>query len=128
MLCSHCGKCCEETEMELSLRDIEKLELEGYDARKFSIKDDDEVIHLKNVDGRCYFYDVVNKQCSVYEKRPQGCYIYPVVYIINQGLGIDDLCPMGDTISPQEFLMKGKILIKILKKMEKDTKIKIFTP
>lgn len=114
--------------MELSIHDVKRLESEGYDARKFSIKDDEHVIRLKNVDGRCYFYNVVNKRCNVYETRPKGCYIYPVVYIINEGLGVDDLCPMGDTISPQEFLMKGKILIEILKAMERDTKIKIFAP
>jgi Fe-S-cluster containining protein len=113
--------------MELSNRDVKRLESEGYDAREFTIKDDEDVIRLKNVNGRCYFYDVANKRCSVYEVRPRGCYIYPVVYIINEGLGIDDLCPMGDTISSQEFLIKGKSLIEILKTLERDTKIKIFS-
>jgi Fe-S-cluster containining protein len=36
MRCSHCGLCCEETEMELSIKDINRLEKAGYRREKFT--------------------------------------------------------------------------------------------
>jgi Fe-S-cluster containining protein len=116
MRCSHCGKCCEKTEMELSSSDIERLEETDYRRREFAIINGG-VIRLRNVDGWCYFYSLAEKRCRVYKKRPLGCYLYPVVYLANDCVTVDKLCPMGQTISKQELRTKGKTLIKLLKKM-----------
>jgi len=35
MRCSHCGLCCEKTEMMLSNADVERLERVGYRRQKF---------------------------------------------------------------------------------------------
>jgi len=103
--------------MELSNKDIKRLVEAGYRLEEFAVMDDG-VTRLKNVDGWCYFYSLADKKCQVYEKRPLGCYLYPVVYLANEGAMVDELCPMGQTISEQELRTKAKILDKLLKKMD----------
>jgi Fe-S-cluster containining protein len=109
--------------MELSSDDIKRLEEAGYRREEFAVMDDG-VIRLRNVDGRCYFYSLADKKCRVYGKRPLGCYLYPVVYLVNEGAIVDELCPMGQTISEQERRTKAKILDKLLKKMDTERKCK----
>ena len=101
--------------MELSSKDIERLEEMGYRREEFAIIDDG-VTRLRNVEGWCYFHSLADKKCRVYRKRPLGCYLYPVVYLVNEGAMVDELCPMGQTISEQELRTKAKILDKLLKK------------
>jgi len=121
MRCSNCGKCCEKTEMELSSRDIKRLVEAGYRLEEFAVMDDG-VTRLRNVDGWCYFHNLANKKCRVYSKRPLGCHLYPVVHLVNEGAMIDELCPMGQTISEQELRTKGKILNKLLEKIDNERK------
>jgi len=121
--CSNCGKCCEKTEMELSSKDVERFEEAGYRLEEFAVIDDG-VTRLRNVDGCCYFYSTAKKRCRIYGKRPLGCYLYPVVYLANERAMIDELCPMGQTISEQELRTKAKILDKLLKKMDNERKCK----
>jgi Fe-S-cluster containining protein len=118
--CSNCGMCCEETIMELSSEDIERLEEKGFRLEEFAVIDDG-VTRLRNVDGYCYFYSRADKKCRIYKDRPLGCYLYPVVYLANEGAIVDELCPMGQTISEQELRTKGKILDKLLKKIENES-------
>ena len=118
--CSNCGVCCEETIMELSSEDIERLEEKGFRLEEFAVIDDG-VTRLRNVDGYCYFYSRADKKCRIYKDRPLGCYLYPVVYLANEGTIVDELCPMGQTISEQELRTKGKILDKLLKKIENES-------
>ena len=120
MRCSNCGICCEETEMELSSEDIERLEENGYRLEEFAVIADG-VARLRNVDGYCYFYSRADKKCRIYKDRPVGCYLYPVVYLANEGAIVDELCPMGQTISEQELRTKGKILDKLLKKIDNES-------
>jgi Fe-S-cluster containining protein len=110
--------------MELSSKDIERLEKTGYRLEEFAVTDDDGVTRLRNVDGWCYFYSLADKKCRAYGKRPLGCYLYPVVYLVNEGAVVDELCPMGQTISERELRTKGKILDKLLKKMNNERKRK----
>jgi hypothetical protein len=109
--------------MELSSEDIKRLEEAGYRREEFAVIDGG-VTRLRNVDGWCYFYSFADKKCQVYRKRPLGCYLYPVVYLANEGAVVDELCPMGQTISEQELRTKGKILDKLLKKMDNERKCK----
>jgi len=37
MLCSHCGRCCEKTEMLLSRADVKRLETLGYSRKEFFV-------------------------------------------------------------------------------------------
>jgi len=121
--CSNCGKCCEKTEMELSSYDVKRLEEAGYRREEFAVIDGG-VARLRNVDGLCYFYSIADKKCRIYEKRPLGCHLYPVVHLVNEGAIVDELCPMGQTISEQELRVKGKILDKLLKKLDNERKLR----
>ncbi len=103
--------------MELSNEDLQRLEEGGYCKEEFAVRDDG-VTRLKNVDGWCYFYSLAEKHCRVYAKRPLGCFLYPVVYSTDKGPIVDELCPMGHTISEHELSIKGKILVKLLKKLD----------
>ena len=109
--------------MELSSDDIKRLEEAGYRREEFSVIDDS-VIRLRNVDGQCYFYSLAEKKCRIYGKRPLGCYLYPVVYLLNEGPVVDELCPRGQTISEQELRKKGRILVKLLRKIDNERKRK----
>ena len=120
MRCSYCGKCCEKTIMELSSEDIQRLKETGYRLEEFAVLDGG-VTMLRNVDGWCYFYNRAKKKCRIYRKRPLGCRLYPVVYLVNEGAIIDELCPMGYTISEKELRMKGKILDKLVKKIDNES-------
>jgi len=115
--CSNCGLCCEETMMELSIADVKRLEAKGFSIEEFTVLNDN-VTQLKNVDGHCFFYNHSDKNCRIYEDRPLGCQIYPVVYLINEGMIVDELCPIGKTILKQELMEKGKMLDNLLKKID----------
>jgi hypothetical protein len=107
--------------MELSNGDVERLEKAGHCREEFAVVDDG-VTRLKNVDGHCYFYEAVGKKCRVYGKRPLGCYLYPVVYLVNECAIVDELCPMGHTVLEKELRTKGKILGRLLKKIDAERK------
>ena len=117
MQCSSCGMCCERTEMLLSKEDVEKLESAGFSREDFTSIGKDGLMRLRNVREWCYFYNSVEKKCQVYEDRPLGCLLYPVIYSIDEGVVADKLCPMRHAISKHELTMKGKILLKHIKKI-----------
>ncbi len=115
--CSRCGKCCEMTEMELSEEDIGRLERIGHSREEFSIVGEDNIPRL--IVGRwCYFYDSDKRLCRVYESRPLGCRLYPIVYSIDEGITVDPLCPTAWTISEEEVRAKESELIKLVKKLD----------
>jgi len=103
--------------MELSSDDIKRLEEAGYRRVEFALIEDG-VTRLRNVVGWCYFYSRAGKSCRVYKKKPLGCYLYPVVYLANEGAIVDETCPMGHTVSEQELRTKAKILEKLLRKID----------
>ena len=117
MRCSRCGLCCQDTEMELSNEDVEQLERIGFNSDEFSASFDGSFRRLTNVDGHCYFYDTSSEGCRVYPSRPIGCRIYPVVYIVGEGIGVDTLCPMDDSVSELDLKVKGRLLLDHLRGM-----------
>jgi Fe-S-cluster containining protein len=109
--------------MELSSDDVKRLEEAGYSRDEFAVLGG-HVVRLRNVGGWCYFYSLADKNCRVYGNRPLGCRLYPVVYLADEGAAVDELCPMGHTVSEREFRTKGKILVKLLKKIDGERKRK----
>ena len=103
--------------MLLSKEDIERLERLGFSREDFTVTGGDGLIRLRNVGEWCYFYDPEEKKCQVYEYRPLGCLIYPVIYSNYEGVIADELCPMRHTISKRELNTKGQILLRHLKKI-----------
>jgi len=120
MRCSHCGICCEKTEMLLSNADVERLEKAGYNRQKFMRYDKHGFARLRNRYGFCVFYDVVKCRCTIYEHRPLGCRIYPIIYSEQEGIVVDGLCPMKNTVSEIELKGKGKRVIELLQRMDNE--------
>ena len=96
-----CGKCCHNTEMPLTEEDIKRIESLGYDRRDFTVKIDG-IYRLRNVNGRCFFLDEDNR-CKIYEYRPLGCRIYPIVLDLERGAVVDDLCPKKNEIREEDI-------------------------
>ena len=103
--------------MELSSDDIKRLEAAGYRRVEFELVEDG-VARLRNVDGWCYFYNRAEKSCLVHKKKPLGCYLYPVVFLGSEGAIVDEICPMGHTVSKQELRTKAEVLGKLLTKID----------
>jgi Fe-S-cluster containining protein len=103
--------------MELSVDDIKRLEANGFHSKEFTVQNGG-VTQLRNVAGYCYFYNRDDENCGIYEDKPIGCCIYPVVYLVNNCMIVDELCPMGQTISKNELMIKGETLYKLIKKID----------
>jgi len=117
MKCNKCGKCCEVTEMPLSPGDIERLKALGYRREEFTVKDREGLRKLRNINGRCYFYEPVKRRCQVYHHRPLGCWLYPVIYDDDKGITIDNYCLMAHTVTQRELARKGRVLMRHIDKI-----------
>jgi len=77
--------------MLLSNRDIEKIKQIGYDRNYFT-KSKKGWLKLKNIDGKCVFLS--GKTCIIYENRPEGCMLYPLIYNREiKSAVVDEDCP-----------------------------------
>jgi len=114
MRCSHCEKCCEDTEMELCNADIARLERRGYRRNDFSYRGADGIPRLRNVRAHCFFYDHERRRCREYASRPLGCVIYPVNLTPEGEIVIDSLCPEANTLTQGEVKSKGRRLSLLL--------------
>ncbi len=70
---------------------------------------------LKNLNGRCVFLDLNGKRCRIYEMRPLGCRLYPVVWDPERGVIVDKECPMRHTVTADEVFLKAKILLRAMR-------------
>ncbi len=96
-----CIKCCLETEMPLLKEDIERIKGLGFDYDYFVVNRDG-WLQLKNCDGRCVFND--GKQCLIYENRPKGCKLYPIIYDEDKNCTtLDEDCPHRDEFKISEI-------------------------
>lgn len=120
MHCSHCGVCCEKTEMMLSIADVDVLEGLGHNRQNFVLHDRHGFFRLRNRHGFCVFYDFEKCRCKIYKHRPLGCRIYPVVYSDKEGIVVDDLCPMKSTVSEMELKRKGRKVIELLRRIDSE--------
>jgi len=111
--------------MLLSNADIERLERLGYDRQKFVRYDRHGFARLKNRHGLCVFYDVEKCRCQIYRHRPLGCRIYPVIYSEQEGIVVDDLCPMQNTVSKIELKREGKKLMELLQNIDNEAHARV---
>ncbi|MBE8539282.1 YkgJ family cysteine cluster protein [Geoglobus acetivorans] len=108
-----CHECCVETEMQLSERDLKRIESLGYDRNDFSVEVDGVRI-LRNIDGKCLF--LKDGQCSIYDSRPLGCRLYPVVYDVDKKRAVvHDFCPSAAEIPVSKIKRVERTLIKHIK-------------
>lgn len=79
------------TEMPLSNSDIERIKGLGFSDSFFILKKRGER-RLRNSMGRCVFHN--GQICTIYDDRPEGCRIYPVVFDPRKGEAVlDPECP-----------------------------------
>lgn len=91
-----CAQCCIGTQMSLTQQDIRQIIKAGYQPSSFIIHDEREWrLTNQQEHGPCVFLE--NKKCQIYENRPAGCRIYPLVF--NETLiqaVVDVLCPFSN--------------------------------
>jgi Fe-S-cluster containining protein len=107
--------------MLLSRADIRRLERAGYDRKKFVRFNRQGFAQLRNSRGYCVFYQTAKHRCRVYRYRPLGCRIYPVIYSEEDGVIVDDLCPLAGTVSKKEIMFKAEKLRSLLQKIDGET-------
>ena len=102
--------------MLLTNEDIIRIEAEGYSKIDFCLpkKETEGVNQLKNVKGRCYFLTEKGK-CSIYDKRPMGCRVYPLVFELSENdVIIDDDCREVHWFAKQQYSKKQITFVKEL--------------
>jgi Fe-S-cluster containining protein len=109
--------------MLLSQKDIERIMKLGYD-KKFFMLHKNRWLQLKNNKGRCVFH--TGEHCRIYNDRPEGCTIYPLVYDKNhREVILDSECPCRNTFSLSKPAIQQLLkLILILKQERKQRKKK----
>jgi Fe-S-cluster containining protein len=101
--------------MPLTEEDIKRIESLGYSRNDFAIKVDG-VYRLRNVNGRCFFLSRDNR-CRIYDHRPIGCRIYPVIYDLEKGVVVDEICPKRDEIHEEDLKKVEPVLKELLRKI-----------
>lgn len=85
-----CHVCCVDTQMTLTRADVTRLENAGFSG--FFRQDRFFDLVLKNSGGQCIF--LCAGLCRVYEVRPEGCRLYPLVLDLSRNrVARHDLCP-----------------------------------
>jgi Fe-S-cluster containining protein len=90
--------------MPLSNLDIKRISKLGFDTNFFVIELDG-WLQLKNHDGRCVFHN--GKICSIYENRPKGCRLYPIIYDKDENRAVlDEDCPHRNKFQMSKSIIK----------------------
>lgn len=116
-LSHHCIACCIETEMPLTEEDMKRIEKLGFKRNNFTVEADGET-RLKNLAKSCFF--LKDEKCRIYESRPEGCRIYPLVYDVDSHKYVfDDVCPHS---SEFKATREDKDRLKhLIRRLEKET-------
>jgi len=104
--------------MLLSQEDITRLRAAGYVQERFQRQDRHGYAKLRNRKGYCFFYDAKRRRCKEYRLRPEGCRLYPVIISVEDGIIVDELCPMGVTVSKEEKEAKGRKIARLLARID----------
>ena len=96
-----CTACCRDTNMPLSLADIERITALGHKLAEFSDSGDDGWMRLHNLDDhRCFFLSEKGL-CTIHDSKPEGCRLYP--FILDQDTAEvfrDSFCPFNAQFDP----------------------------
>jgi Fe-S-cluster containining protein len=84
-----CTLCCVDTRMSLCDEDVARLRALGFRAKDFVYGYGHRKV-LRNVGGHCYFLG--DDGCRIYNDRPAGCRLYPLVYDEGRRQGVLDSC------------------------------------
>jgi Fe-S-cluster containining protein len=108
--------------MLLSTKDIERLMKKGYNIEFFTRQDNEGYIILKNQKGHCVFFDINKRRCKIYDDRPSGCRLYPIIFDESKGIIIDTVCPSNKNWTENRKETVGKKVIELLKKIDNEAK------
>lgn len=105
--------------MILLLSDIDRLATRGY-SDFYELKNNFYV--LRNIDGRCIFLNPVTGRCVIYDDRPLGCRIYPLIFDEDNGVLLDKYCPLSSFFAAlgNELRIGCELLVKFMKELSKD--------
>jgi uncharacterized protein len=120
MRCVRCGLCCQETDMLLSTKDINRLEKQGYTNDSFVRFDKDGYAFLRNRQGCCVFYSPQERCCGVYAFRPSGCRVYPIIFDDEKGIVVDFICHAQETVTEEDKILKGKEVLGLLEQIDSE--------
>lgn len=124
-LCTYCTLCCRNTEMILFKDDIQRLASIGYNENQF-VEVRGKFYRLKNVNGKCVFLGD-DGRCKVYQCKPLGCSVYPLIFSERVGPILDPECPLSrsDLIKCSEIVKGLNLLKKLMNLIEEEYAIKI---
>ena len=115
-----CHQCCLETEMILTKADLERIESQGYEREEFCLspEETDGFWQLRNVSSplghKCYFLSNEG-ECTIYDFRPEGCSLYPLILNLNTNEEmIDEDCREKDWFRKQTYYQSQIISINSL--------------
>lgn len=97
--------------------DVARLTRLGYRFEDFAVVEGD-LVKLRNVDGYCYFYDREERRCRIYEERPLGCRVYPIVVDLDEYcVRVDPECPAAETVELEDVYRVLPLLHQILREL-----------
>lgn len=107
--------------MVLLREDVERLERAGFEKKSF-VAESGGFPRLRNVGGYCVFYDTVSRRCRVYDLRPLGCRLYPLVFDEALGARFDEECPLSEEFSRRcdEVEMACRLLAYLLDRLREE--------
>ena len=72
--------------------DVKRIVGLGYKEQFFASGSDGFKVLKNSSEGRCVFHD--GEKCTIYENRPKGCKLYPVIFDEDLMSAVkDELCP-----------------------------------
>ncbi len=111
-----CTRCCWDTQMPLTSRDIKRIVGLGYRVEEF-VDYRDEIPVLRNVDGHCVFLDP-HHGCKIYPWRPLGCRLYPLVLDAEKcRVILDPLCPRRHSIDRRQARKLAWALLELVQEV-----------
>jgi Fe-S-cluster containining protein len=107
--------------MQLSPRDINRLEKLGYRSSDFTVREEG-FKTLTNINGFCYFFDPKSNACRIYRNRPEGCRYYPIIYSIDERSATldQDVCQRVSSITAEDLKKITPKLVKLARRLIKE--------
>ncbi len=123
--CLSCRHCCTNTEMILLREDVERIEKAGFRRDSFAELRNG-FLRLKNREDYCVFLGE-NGRCTIYDYRPLGCRVYPLIYDMSRGVVFDQECPLVPVFRRRrgEIIEALRLLEYILVRLEAEYSIVI---
>jgi Fe-S-cluster containining protein len=120
-----CTQCCIGTQMSLTHQDIHRIIKAGYQPSAFIIhKEGEWRLANQQERGHCVFLN--DNKCQIYEDRPTGCRIYPLVFNETWKLAvIDSLCPFSNEFQITD--MDRENLFALIKQLDNESEQKAYT-